>query len=100
MVWRSPARSIQLIRRIPRGPGWHRSASCSLKDSANRRLELRAVGESCQPTVGVEYSRKNKGDEAPRKVQQEFGRGESVPSCKECQVLTPEMLCDNSKECA
>lgn len=29
-----------------------------------------------------------------------FGHNESVPSCDACQPLTPEMLCDNDKECA
>jgi hypothetical protein len=28
-----------------------------------------------------------------------FAHGESVPSCEACQVLVPEMLCDNEKEC-
>lgn len=34
-----------------------------------------------------------------RKVEEGFGHGESVPSCKECQKLLPEMLCYNHLEC-
>jgi hypothetical protein len=65
-----------------------------------RSMSERYFSPMLPATVGVEYSRKGDGDAEPRKVKQEFGHGESVPSCEACQSLTPEMLCDNSKECA
>ena len=48
-------------------------------------------------TVPVSYSRTE--DKTTISVSKKFAHGESVPSCKECQVLVPEMLCDNAKEC-
>lgn len=48
-------------------------------------------------TVTVEYSRTD--EKGARQVKEEFGHGNSVPSCDTCQKLTPEMLCNNHKEC-
>ncbi|WP_254614107.1 DUF4150 domain-containing protein [Myxococcus sp. CA056] len=40
-------------------------------------------------------------DEAgAREEQKRYGHGETVPSCTSCQQLLPEMLCNNSKDCA
>ncbi|WIG92989.1 PAAR-like domain-containing protein [Myxococcus sp. SDU36] len=85
---------------------WECAAPKLLQKGGAAGHKLRAMSERyfspmrSPETVSVEYSRQDEGDAEPRKVKQAFGHGESVPSCKECQVLTPEMLCDNSKECA
>ncbi|ABF92792.1 hypothetical protein MXAN_6291 [Myxococcus xanthus DK 1622] len=42
--------------------------------------------------MSVEDSRKDEGDAEPRKVKQAFSHEESVPSCREFQVLPSEML--------
>ncbi|WP_141621454.1 hypothetical protein [Myxococcus sp. AB036A] len=84
---------------------WECAAPKLLQNGGTAGHKVRAMSERyfspmlSPETVSVEYSRQEEGDAEPRKVKQAFGHGESVPSCKECQVLTPEMLCDNSKEC-
>ncbi|WP_163866059.1 DUF4150 domain-containing protein [Myxococcus eversor] len=49
-------------------------------------------------TSAIQYSHTDVKGTAPK--SREFGHGETVVSCKECQELLPEMLCDNTKECA
>lgn len=40
-------------------------------------------------TVSVEHRRQDEGDAEPCKIKQAFSKGESVPSCREFQVLPP-----------
>jgi hypothetical protein len=49
-------------------------------------------------TSAITYSHTD--DTGTRQENRKFGHGESVPSCEACQKLTPEMLCNNKKECA
>lgn len=48
-------------------------------------------------TVEVTYERTD--EQGTRKETKKFGHAQSVPSCDRCQVLIPEMLCDNHQEC-
>ncbi|HEX5748215.1 MAG TPA: PAAR-like domain-containing protein [Archangium sp.] len=84
---------------------WECSAPKLLQKGGAAGHKVRAMSERYfapkqLTSVTVEYSRRGEDDAEPHTVTHVFGHGASVPSCKECQVLTPEMLCDNSKECA
>jgi len=64
-----------------------------------RTMSERFFSPVHEQQVKVTYSRTDaKGTEPEAKGT--FSHGESVPSCDACQKLTPEMLCDNQKECA
>jgi uncharacterized Zn-binding protein involved in type VI secretion len=63
-----------------------------------RSMSERYFSPVTEHSVGVEYNHTD--EQGTRREKKRFGHGESVPSCEACQALTPEMLCDNQKECA
>mgnify|MGYP002762518978 CR=1 FL=1 len=53
-------------------------------------------------TGSVSFSKKDDRPTPPvdARVTQDFGHGETVPSCETCQELLPEMLCENDTPCS
>jgi|GEM_PF-3145756 len=81
---------------------WECAAPKLFQAGGDMGHKLRAISERYfSPilafTVTVEYSRTD--EKGTRQVKEEFGHGNSVPSCDTCKKLTPEMLCNNHKEC-
>jgi hypothetical protein len=95
-------RQMERLKKLDRKK-WECAAPQLLQAGGAGGHKIRAMSERyfspmLDITVGVEYSLTDEKGTRPEKGR--FGHGESVPSCDACQKLTPEMLCDNHKECA
>ncbi|KFE61061.1 DUF4150 domain-containing protein [Hyalangium minutum] len=63
-----------------------------------KTMSERLYAPEARPSPSVRYKRTD--TKGTRKREEQFSHGDSVPSCKECQKLIPEMLCYNRQECS
>ncbi|WP_254627983.1 DUF4150 domain-containing protein [Myxococcus sp. CA040A] len=96
----SPRQQAHLQREGRRA--WECAAPQLLKNGRAQGHSIKTLSErlyapEANPQVTVTYEHVD--TQGKRKVTETFSHGDSVPSCKDCQKLLPEMLCYNHLKC-